>query len=77
MNAKTIIVTQIIMTFLMALSMSGIMLYIAIGSTPDFLTIWMKQFIVAWPIAFVMTNLMWPISNKIARAILRPETKAA
>lgn len=77
MNVKTIIVTQIIMTCLMALSMSGIMLYIAIGSTPDFFTIWMKQFIVAWPIAFVMTNVMWPIANKIARTILRPATKAA
>ncbi|MDD9339582.1 MAG: DUF2798 domain-containing protein [Providencia heimbachae] len=66
MDKRTIILTQIIMTCLMASSMSGIMLFISIGFIPDFFTVWSKQFIIAWPIAFIMTNLMWPIASKLA-----------
>ena len=57
MNKKTILISQILMTFMMAMSMSGIMSLIALGPTADWLAIWMKQFLFAWPIAFVLTGL--------------------
>jgi Protein of unknown function (DUF2798). len=72
MDKKTIIVTQIVMTFLMAASMSGIMSLIALGPTVEWLETWPWHFIIAWPIAFVMTNICWPIANIVARTVIRP-----
>jgi cation transport ATPase len=72
MDKRTIIVTQIFMTCLMALSMSGIMSLIALGPSAEWFATWMKQFIIAWPIAFVMTNILWPIASAGARVVLRP-----
>lgn len=73
MSKKTIILTQILMTLLMALSMSGIMALIALGPVPGFLKIWLGNFIIAWPIALVLTQLAWPVANFIARRITRDE----
>lgn len=69
MDLKTLIIAQIIMTCMMACSMSGIMLYIAIGPVEDFLSQWGKQIIIAWPIAFVLTQgvsrVAFPLAGKI------------
>ncbi|WP_208646970.1 DUF2798 domain-containing protein [Buttiauxella warmboldiae] len=65
MEKRTVLVNQLLMTGIMALSMSGIMLLIALGPSAALLTIWPKQFLVAWPIAFVMTMVAWPLSNKL------------
>lgn len=70
MHKKTAILTQVIMTFLMAGSMSGIMLLIAIGPGQTFIETWPKQWIIAWPIAFVVTQVLFPFSNHLARKIL-------
>ena len=72
MDKRTIITTQIIMTFLMAMSMSGIMSLIALGPTALWLSVWPKQFIIAWPIAFVLTNIAFRIATPLARKIMPP-----
>ncbi len=54
----------------MASSMSGIMLFISIGYIPEFFNVWFKQFLIAWPVAFIMTNLMWPIASRMVFLIL-------
>ena len=54
-DRKTLLLAQVLITFMMALSMSGIMSFIALGPTAFWLSVWPKQFIIAWPIAFVMT----------------------
>ena len=69
MSKKIIIINQIVMTCLMAFSMSGIMLLIAMGPIPGFIGIWIPNFLIAWPIAFVATNLAWPIAAFITRKI--------
>ena len=70
MDKRTIIVSQILMTGMMAFSMSAIMLLLAVGPTAQWLEIWPTQFITAWPIAFVMTNVAWPLSQALTRKIL-------
>ena len=77
MDKRTIIISQILMTGMMALSMSAIMLLIAVGPTAAWLEIWPMQFITAWPIAFVMTNLAWPVSQAMTRAITRAAKRGA
>jgi Protein of unknown function (DUF2798). len=70
MDKRTILISQLVMTFMMAFSMSAIMLLIAVGPTAAWLQIWPKQFLIAWPIAFVMTLVTWPLSQKLTRLIL-------
>ncbi len=72
MDKKTIIISQLVMTFIMALTISGIMLLITLGPTAEWLAIWPKQFIMAWPIAFVLTMIAWPLSMALTRLIVRP-----
>lgn len=73
MDKKTILIGQLLMTFLMALSMSGILSAIILGLNGDWLAQWPGQFLTAWPIAFVMT-LIWsrvafPLAGRISRML--------
>lgn len=54
-DRKTLLLAQILITFMMAFLMSGIMSLFALGPTAYWLSQWPKQFIIAWPIAFVLT----------------------
>jgi len=65
MNKKILLIAQILMTFMMALLMSGIMSLIALGPTKQWLSVWPIQFIIAWPIAFILTQF----TSKIAFAL--------
>lgn len=70
MNKKSILVSQVIMTFIMAATMSGAMGPIFTGPSMDWLTGWPRQFLIAWPIAFVLTMVAWPASLALTRAIV-------
>ena len=71
MDKKTIFLSQLLMTFMMALSMSGIMAWVSLGPAVFTVKIWLGQFIVAWPIAFVLTSVAWPASMALTRQVLR------
>lgn len=68
---KTQIVLQLLITFMMALTMSGIMGFIAAG--PDYLAHWPLTFITAWPIAFLVTQVVTPVAFKLALLIAPPQ----
>ncbi|KKB78131.1 hypothetical protein VW35_12540 [Devosia soli] len=74
MSKKTIILAQVFISFSMALSMSGIMGFIALGA--DVLAVWPRSFIIAWPIAFVVSQILTPLSFKLAN-MLTAEPRAA
>lgn len=73
MDKKTLIIAQIIITFLMALSMSGIMSVITLGPTAEWLHAWPKQFAIAWPIAFILTQaatrIAFPVAFRLRRLL--------
>ena len=71
MDKRTILISQLLMTFMMALSMSAIMLLIAVGPTAAWLEAWPKQFLIAWPIAFILTMVAWPLAQTLTRLITR------
>jgi len=58
---------------MMAASMSGIMSLIALGPTTEWLAGWPKKFIWAWPIAFVLTMICWPIATALTTMIVKPK----
>ncbi|MDJ1370492.1 DUF2798 domain-containing protein [Gulosibacter molinativorax] len=70
MDKKRAILTQIIMTFIMAGVMSGLMGLIMTGPSIEWLAAWPKTFIIAWPIAFALTMLAWPASMALSGAIM-------
>ena len=72
MDKKSIILSQVIMTFLMASLMSGLMGVIIQGPSIEWLTAWPKQFLIAWPIAFALTMVAWPASMALTGLILKP-----
>jgi hypothetical protein len=70
MDKKTVIVTQLIMTLMMAVSMSGIMSLMAVGPTEAWLSRWPLQALTAWPVAFVATMVLFPVASRITRLVL-------
>lgn len=64
---------QLIMTFLMSLSMSFIMYCLAVGPTQVTFQHWLLQWACAWPIAFIMTQIVariaMPLSMKLRRKL--------
>lgn len=66
---KPLLLAQLIITFMMAASMSGIMSMVALGPTTQWLHVWPHQFIIAWPIAFVLTLFVGRIAFGIANRV--------
>lgn len=71
MDKKSILLSQVIMTFIMALTMSGLLgMIFSGGPSAEWLAAWPKQFLIAWPIAFALTMVAWPASMALTAAIL-------
>ena len=71
LSRKTIIISQIFITFMMATLMSGTMSLIALGPTTEWLAAWPRQIVIAWPIAFIFTQLTAPLAFALTNALLR------
>lgn len=71
MDKKFVLLSQVFMTFIMALTMSGLMGLIVQGPSMEWLTHWPLQFLIAWPIAFALTMVAWPAAMALAGATLR------
>ncbi|MCP2263130.1 DUF2798 domain-containing protein [Promicromonospora thailandica] len=77
MNKQTFL-SQVIMTFLMAATMSGLLgLIFSGGPSLEWLASWPRQFAIAWPLAFLLTMVAWPTSTALTNAILRPRAGSA
>ncbi|EPW7036677.1 DUF2798 domain-containing protein [Vibrio parahaemolyticus] len=66
---QTLIIAQIFISLMMAFLMTGIFSFFDLGMTQIWLQTWMKHFIVAWPIAFILSifvgNLGFKLANKV------------
>lgn len=67
MSKKTLFLAQCLITLMMAFSMSGIMGFISLGAA--FLPVWPQSFIIAWPIAFVLTQIVTPVAFGLAKML--------
>lgn len=66
MDKKTLLIAQVLMTCMMAFCMSGIMSALHMGLTAEWFALWKWQFIIAWPIAFLMTQIVSRIAFPLA-----------
>lgn len=71
MDKKTALLTQVVMTFIMAATMSGLMSLIHTCPSMEWLKGWPLQFITPWPIAFVLTMVAWPASMALTFKMLK------
>lgn len=69
-SRKLIILAQVFISCLMAFLMSGLFSYFHLGLTMQWLQIWSSTFIIAWPIAFVLSMVVGPVSFRMASFIL-------
>ncbi|MDE1516064.1 DUF2798 domain-containing protein [Vibrio sp. dsl-7] len=63
---KTLIVAQIFISLMMAFLMTGIFSFFELGMTHVWLQAWMSKFIVAWPIAFILSIFVGNLGFKLA-----------
>jgi hypothetical protein len=67
-----LLVAQVMITRFMAVSMSGIMSAVGLGLTWHWLANWPKQFVIAWPIAVLPTQVYGRLVFAVAgRIVLR------
>ena len=62
-----------IMAFAMSFLMSLVMTYVSIGLVSDFLTIWMKSFVIGLVVSFPIALFITPIAAKIVKTVVKPQ----
>ncbi len=63
----TVILAQVFISCLMAFLMTGIFTAIPSALAPGWVGIWLTRFATAWPIAFVLSMAVGPLSFWLAR----------
>ncbi|MDD8023066.1 MAG: DUF2798 domain-containing protein [Paracoccaceae bacterium] len=66
----TIIVAQIFISCLMALSMTLIFSVLPVGFGPGWFATWMQHWLTAWPVAFVFSLGIGPLAFKLAFVLM-------
>jgi hypothetical protein len=54
-DTKTVILAQVFISGMMAFLMTGFFSLLHVGITADGLTEWSSAFVIAWPVAFVLS----------------------
>ena len=76
-DKKTILIAQFLISMTMAFLMTGIFSLLELGPTLEWLQVWMKNFITAWPIAFVLSIIVSKLAFDVAFRIRGLGRKAA
>ncbi|MCE0495611.1 DUF2798 domain-containing protein [Vibrio salinus] len=66
---QTLIIAQIFISLMMAFLMTGIFSLLELGMTQAWLYTWIKHFILAWPIAYVLSIFVGNVSFKLANKV--------
>jgi len=69
-NKKLLIISQMFISLMMAFLMSGIFSFIEFGMTMAWLNTWMQHFIIAWPIAFILSIFVGSLGFKLANKVV-------
>lgn len=65
-NPKTIVLAQFFISLMMAFLMTGFFSWLELGFNIQWLAIWAKHFILAWPIAFALSLVVGNLGFKLA-----------
>lgn len=70
MKLKPQHIQPVIMAGIMAFMMTGFITWLNLGLPPDFLALWARAFIIAWPLAAAAAYIAIPVAQKATRSIL-------
>ncbi|MFD1912350.1 DUF2798 domain-containing protein [Halodurantibacterium flavum] len=71
MSRQHILLGQLFMSGMMALTMSGLFSLLQFGPTLDWLTHWIRAFLMVWPLAFALATVVSPLAFRLAAIVLR------
>ena len=75
-SAKTFqLFFAIFMSSVTSSTVSGLTIIITKGLTSDFFYLWLKSFIRAWPIVFILILIFVPLINNLLSSFFVKETK--
>lgn len=74
-DKPTLLISQLLIALMMSLSMSGIMSLLALGPSADWLRIWPRQFVIAWPIAFLLSLFISRFGFFLAERLMSLRTR--
>lgn len=67
----------LLLSGMMSLLVSGIATWRAAGVTPEFLALWARSWLTAWPIAFPAVLLAAPVARRAVERLVTPPSKAS
>ncbi|MBX9909085.1 MAG: DUF2798 domain-containing protein [Beijerinckiaceae bacterium] len=70
MTGKARFIFPIVMAFMMAFLVSGVITLVNLGFAPDFFARWMRAFAIAWPSAAVVAFFALPLARWVTMAIV-------
>lgn len=70
LKMKTVILAQAIISFTMCLLMSGYATVLQFGFTMQWLTVWSRAFVMAWPVAFLLSLVVAKTAFTLAHKLL-------
>ena len=62
-----------IMAFAMSFLMSLVMTYVSVGLVPDFITIWLRSFVIGMIVSFPIALFITPIAAKIVKTVVKSQ----
>lgn len=64
-------IQPLVMAGIMALLMTGFITWLNLGLPEGFLLLWLRAFLIAWPMASIAAILAIPLSSRISRKLLQ------
>lgn len=71
-DPKTLLLAQVFITFFMSGTMSAFMGILHMGFGDTFLGVWPRDWAIAWPVAFILTQIFSRLGFKLAFTIRKP-----
>ena len=71
MDRKARFILAALMSAMMVLMVTLLVTYLNLGPAPDFLSHWVKAYVIAWPVAAATAFLVMPMAQRATEAIVR------
>jgi hypothetical protein len=71
MTGKARFIFPVVMAFMMALLVSGVITFVNLGPAPDFFARWLRAFSIAWPTAAVVAFFAMPVARLVTAEIIK------
>ena len=72
-DTKNLLIAQVFITFFMSGTMSAFMGILHMGFSDTFLSVWPRDWAIAWPVAFLFTQVYGPLGFKLSFMVRKPK----